>query len=359
MSGRSGTFYPVASLPDTNARQLATTIRVSSTALLTIDSEDRYTDFIQSRQLPTSPYNFTISKSESLMPGFMTRIGISEVNFPWSIPNINRKSQSINIAYYTSGALVEAATLTIPVGFYTPAEIAAGLQADIRDLIPAAAGFTMTYGQAVAPPGVDVSLAGDCPQFIYATNNLTDTIAFTPMTPNTVAYPYSAASKQLFDVLGFTNANSVNGGVAYGYGQFTLCQSIRYVDIVCNQLTNSQSQKDQTSQTVARDMLCRIYLGSGAGDGQSIVQPSSSAFSPPGCAPTTIYRNFTVPKQIQWLPNQNIPGFLQFQVYDDTGDLLDIALGIPGFGDPLIPARPGSTVGQFLDWSMTMLVSEN
>jgi hypothetical protein len=55
-----------------------------------------------------------------------------------------------------------------------------------------------------------------------------------------------------------------------------------------------------------------------------------------------------MPKQIQWIPNQNIPGFLQFQVYDDTGDLLDNSLIVPNTG----------LASQFLDWSMTMLVSE-
>ena len=56
-------FYANAPLPDTNARQVAQTIRMPSTALLTIDSEDRYTDYAQARASQSSPYNFTISKS--------------------------------------------------------------------------------------------------------------------------------------------------------------------------------------------------------------------------------------------------------------------------------------------------------
>jgi hypothetical protein len=101
-------------------------------------------------------------------------------------------------------------------------------------------------------------------------------------------------------------------------------------------------------------MLCRIYVG-GAPSVQSTVPSTDVAgagmpvtFSPPGCAPTTIYRNFTEAKQIQWIPNQNIPGYLQFTVYDDTGALLDESLvtGVPG------------EIGTYSDWSMTMLVSE-
>jgi hypothetical protein len=99
-------------------------------------------------------------------------------------------------------------------------------------------------------------------------------------------------------------------------------------------------------------MLCRIYLGAGSGDSQSTVEPSDPTFCPPGCAPMVIYRNFTMPKQIQWIPNQNIPGFLQFQVYDDAGDLLDNSL----FNSSIVSAL--GFPYQLADWSMTMLVSE-
>lgn len=355
-------FYPVAPLPDTHSRQVAQTIRMPSTALLTIDSEDRYSGYSVARSLPTSPYNFSINKMESLMPGFMTRIGVSEVVFPWTVPNINIKTRSINFVYSRSGSIVTVATIGLPVGFYTPAQLATLMQnAIIQTVQPSIdiSGFTFQYGQTIRDAS-NVILAGDIPAFTYATNVITDTIYFTPMPPNTTDYPYSDQTKQLFDVLGFTTAQLPSTayplGKSKGNGIYTLCQAIRYVDLVCNQLTNSQSQKDQTSQTVARDMLCRIYLGSGSGDGQSTIEPGQSTFCPPGCAPMVIYRNFTMPKQIQWIPNQNIPGYLQFQVYDDAGDLLDASLTIPGGMG--IGSTSGPVVGQASDWSMTMLVSE-
>lgn len=325
-------YYANAPLPDTNARQVATTIRMPSTALLTIDSEDRYKDYIEARAKPSSPYNFRIIKSESLMPGFMTRIGISEVCFPFLIPNINQKTNTVSITYVTGG-VSNTTPIVLSIGFQSPSSIAGLLQESIAVYIP---GFTMSYGES------------DDPLFTYACPAGT-TIAFNPLPYNTALYPYSSQTKQLFDLLGFTDKNTTQS--AGGNGVYTLCQWTRYLDIVCNQLTNSQAQKDQTSQNVARDMLCRIYLGDGGGTGQSTVQASSSSFCPPGCAPLTIYRNFATPKQIQWIPNQNIPGYLQFQVYDDSGDLLDDAL--------IVPSSPYSYTSQTLDWSMTMLVSEN
>ena len=346
----SATYYANAPLPDTNARQGAMTMRPATTALLTIDSEDRYQNYEQTRANLTSPYNFSINKSESLMPGFMTRLGVSEICFPWTVPNINVKTNRINFAYVVGGGGVFAGVITLPIGFYTPVGLAAALQGEIRAAVPQANLFTVTYG-AGPPVGAFV---GNLPVFSYNTTN-TDTVLFAPFTYNSAAYPYGPNTKQLFDILGFGLEQLVNA--TSGLGTFTYCQAIRYIDVVCNQLTNSQAQKDQTSQTVARDMLCRLYLGSGAGDGQSTVQPSDPAFCPPGCAPTTIYRNFTLPKQIQWIPNQNIPGYLQFQIYDDSGDLLDTSLTIGTFGAP--PVIPGYRAGEFTDWSMTLLITEN
>ena len=326
-------YYAVQALPDTNARQPAMTIRPSSTALLTIDSEDRYTDISQSRGSITSPYNFAIRKNESLMPGFITRIGVSEINFPWLVPNINSKTNTIQVSY-VSATGPGTAVIVLPIAFYNPHELALAIQQSVIAIPNGPVSFLMTYG------------ANNLPVFSYTTTG-PDLISFLPFQANTQQYPYSPQSKQLFDVLGFTNTNSGTPSSS-GVGIFTLCQAVRYVDIVCNQLTNSQAQKDQTSQTIARDMLCRIYLGDGGGTGQSTVGPSDPLFAPPGCNPTTIYRNFSSPKQIQWIPNQNIPGFLQFTIYDDAGELLDDTFTAAGYGE----------IYTGTNWSMTMLVSE-
>lgn len=337
MSGVSRTYYPVAPLPDTNARIPAVTQRPASTALLTIDSEDRYTDYVAARASPTTPYNFSIAKSESLMAGFMTRIGVSEVVFPWVIPNINVKTFEMNYSYQIGATPISLGTLSLQLGFYTPAELAAAIETYFS--IEPTLGFVMNYSNAEGEPYFSY--------YVGAGNS----ISFSPLPYNTTAYPFPPTTKQLFDVLGFTTANTILGSPTAAIpeiGSYTLAQSIRYVDIVCNQLTNSQAQKDQTSQTVARDMLCRIYVG-GASGITSTVKANDPLFCPPGCTPTTLYRNFATPKQIQWIPNQNIPGFLQFQVYDDAGQLLDTSLVT---GSPFTSASNA-------DWSMTMLVSEN
>ena len=344
-------YYANQPLPDTNARQAAMTIRQPSTALLTIDSEDRYVDFVAARGHPTSPYNFKIYKNESLMPGFMTRIGVSEIVFPWTIPNINVKTCEIQFLTF-GGTGSTTNTLVLPKGFYTPAQIATAIQTKVQAILTAQGlgdTFVMAYGDNAGFGGETA-----IPAFNYALQTAGNTtISFQPLPYNTGDYPFPPNTKQLYDLLGFVGNSTPETDSEFYIGGFTLGQSTRYVDIVCNQLTNSQAQKDQTSQTIARDMLCRVYLADGGVGSQSTVLPTNAAFSPPGCAPTVIYRNFTMPKQIQWIPNQNIPGYLQFQVYDDCGALLDetISGGTPDEENP-------TPQYSFENWSMTMLISE-
>jgi hypothetical protein len=319
----------------------AMTERSPSYAILGIDSEDRFKSYTEQRASTVggyndSPYNFQITKNESMMNGFFTRLALTEVNFPWAIPNINPKTNSVLFDYSIAGVPQPQATLTLTTGFYKPSEIASQLQIKIRALNPALNAFTVNYG------------ANDMPRFVFLRNNAALTIAFSPLPYNSAAYPFPDTTKQLYDMLGLDISRSgtpaslktdITGG-------FTFCQAIRYVDLVCSQLTYNQALKDTMSQPIARDTLCRLYVGDGPYTGTSTMLPSDAAFCPPGCAPFTIYRQFTNPKFIRWLPNQPVQGNLQFVVYDDAG----AQYGDLGAANP----RPLEA-----NWSMTLLVSED
>ena len=328
----------------------AITERSPAYAILAIDSEDRFTDFIQARKAAgaplsdnfynRSPYDFQITKNESMMNGFFTRLALTELNFPWTIPNINARTNEI-VFKYKVGANPEASeTLTLLPGFYRPSQLAAAIEAAVLAItgnpVP---GFTMSYGN------------GGIPSFTFDSGVGTTSVAFEPLDYNSTLYPYPSTTKQLFDVLGFNDGIEVLD--TSGEGGITYCQAIRYIDIICSQLTYNQALKDTMSQTVARDTLCRLYLGDGPYTGTSTMDPSDPDFCPPGCAPFTIYRQFANPKFIRWLPNQPVQGNLRFQVFDDDGNNLEEAL----------IERTSSTAGQIVDssenWSMTLLVSED
>lgn len=326
--------------PIYSARDTAITQRPTSTSLLCIDSEDRFADNLALRdpavRARSTPYNFTITKNQSMMNGFFTRLGVTEVVFPWMIPNINSATATVGFDFKNGAAPAVAGTVQLDLGFYTPSMIASAIQTEVRAKDASLAAFTMTYGVD------DAGAQG--PVFLYNTNALGVTVRFYPLDSAALGTvpQINIRSRQLFDLLGFTNTQSTLAIKGQGYQ--TYCQATRYVDIVCTQLTANQALKDTMSQVVARDVLCRVYVGDAQGV-QSTVLPSASTFCPPGCMPTTIYRNFAQPKQIQWIPNQPVPGYLKFEVFDDAGNPLDLL--------SLDDASEGT------NWSMTIAVTEN
>ena len=330
--------------------------RPVSSSLLAIDSEDRFPDYIAKRNSQYtdyngSPYDFQITKNESMMSGFMTRLGVTEVVFPWVIPNINQYTNKILVGYAVGAGPVTTALIDLRTGFYTPAELAATLQAVVRAITPFV-NFSMTYG------------TDGLPNFLYAGNPgvAGSLIGFQPLPYNSAEYPYGSTTKQLFDVLGFSttalsndvvqDAQTASGAIAipagstnkFLYGGDTFAQSIRYIDIVCNQLTYNQGLKDTMSQTIARDTLCRLYVAQDGSTDALTSGPGDATFAPVGTYPFTIHRQFNTPKMIQWTPNQPVPGGLRFEVYDDAGNNL---------------VGASSLFEQLSDWSMTLLVTEN
>jgi hypothetical protein len=315
----------------------ATTSRPAASAILAIDSEDRFKDYPESLTVTTgayndSPYDFQITKNESMMNGFFTRLALTELNFPWAIPNINPTTNQIIVQYQVGAGPVQSATLTLQTAFYNPHNLASALETEIQ-AIPALAAVTVTYGFTNEP------------FFIYQTNTPGTTIAFQPLPYNSTAYPYPSTTKQLFYLLGFRDVNTLLSVGPLG-GLYTFCQAVRYVDIVCSQLTYNQALKDTMSQATARDTLCRLYLGDGPYTGTSTVNPSDPDFCPPGCAPFTIYRQFTNPKFIRWQADQPVQGNLRFEVFDDNGISLNVTQS------NLFNSRD-------MNWSMTLLVSED
>jgi hypothetical protein len=319
------------------------TERSPAYAILAIDSEDRFRTYEDQRASSVgsyndSPYNFQITKNESMMNGFFTRLALTEVCFPWAVGNINTKTKSILFNYSIGGVAQPQATLSLTYGFYKPSEIAAALQVLIRALNPALNAFQVGYG------------VSNIPNFAFTRGNPAVQFSFSPLPSNSAVYPFPNTSKQMYDLLGLDISRAGTDTVLKSAitGGFTFCQAFRYIDITCSQLTYNQALKDTMSQTIARDTLCRLYVGDGPFTGTSTLSPGDANFCPPGCAPFVIYRQFTNPKFIRWLPNQPIQGNLQFVVYDDAGDQ---------FGD-LGPTVANPRLFE-ANWSMTLLVSED
>jgi hypothetical protein len=330
-----------------NQQNIGATIRPASSALLTIDSEDRFKNYtVQLESIPgsynNSPYDFNITKNEAIMNGFFTRLAVSEVVFPTgAIPNIGPTTDKMNVLW-TSSVTIQSSIISLPTGFYTPSTLCGVIQQRVRAKADLLSSFTMTYG-------VEATTNTPLPAIDYATNMITSPIvdvAFTPLTYNSPSYPYPNTTRQLFNLLGFGKYNTIPD--PNGSSGITYCQGTRYVDIVCPQLTYNQALKDTSSQQNVRDALCRLYLIPTAYTDD--IAPNNPAYAPPGTVPQIIYRNFTSPKQISWTPNQPV-GQLSFQVYDDNGNIIVPFINIRDIA--------GNSIYNNCDWQMTLQVTEN
>jgi hypothetical protein len=294
----------------------------------------------------------------------MTRIALTEVCFPWNYPNINARTSLINVEYTFLGNTSNF-VLSVPLGFYTPVVLAEKMLSLLNSANATNGGVaSFTYGVDKLPRFTYEANAGYQIRFVPMTSNQQQVLV-PGETPKNI-YPYPDTTKQLFDVLGFTSKNKALTGVGgpwptgLAYGQATLAQAVRYVDICSPQLTANQGLIDATSQTVGRNALCRLYIGDQpapsqfANIGQVTPDTASVFFTPPGCEPMVIYRQFTTPKYVSWNAFMPINGRIQFQVYDDNGQLLtptEFGLGLLG--------QVNTEFSAYTDWSITLLLSEN
>ena len=144
--------------------------------------------------------------------------------------------------------------------------------------------------------------------------------------------------KQLFDLLGFTTTTTPATTITSGLAPYL--SPTEYIDVICSQLTYNQKLKDTSTSTAPRDMLARIYLTPASQDNTGNMFPTS---------PFTIYRNFTMPKQVRWEDKQPI-GNLFFQLYDDQGREIQQSVINAGY----TPQTLSST-----SWKFSALVSED
>ena len=68
----------------------AVTVRPSATAILAIDSDDRYPNYLVRRTNPSYPFSFPIQKNQNILSGFFKRLALTEFRLNWTLPNISQ-----------------------------------------------------------------------------------------------------------------------------------------------------------------------------------------------------------------------------------------------------------------------------
>lgn len=276
----------------------AVPIRYPSTANLQLDSFDRNTADI-------TPWAFSISRSNSILNGFFTRIATTEVVLEWNQANINNNlnNTTIDVSYNNN-------IYTVPYsqGFYTVASV--------------------------------------LDEFVDAMNTLTSSTNWSVKTVGGVVG--LDVSGGVFRVLpGVLQQQLGLGLVTTGFKPVNRpdLRPWRYLDFVSSQLTYNQDLKDSSTCPVVRDVLCRWYF---AWDDPPVVD----AYGFPilmGYTPFTARRIFNMPKQIRWDSIQPI-GNLSFEVFGQNE--------FYPTGTPLASIYSTALSNIHTNWLMTLQVSE-
>jgi len=323
----------------TDAQAVATEVaRLPASQYLTLNSKNRnQTSQVTSAgvftlpasivgipQLVSQPWNnFKLNRPQALMSAFATRIVVSEINFPWYLPNINYNN---NVAYFSTNTGENLRFYPFPVGFYTPAQFVSAW----NDFFESPNDPVLSYNSVTG----QFKLVATAPfQLLPISNIQQDSPACT------------SNRGLLYDTLGFSRYVGVTIPAVLT-GDPTTFLYTQYIDVVCDKINQYATTRDGSSDNVINgSLMCRIYCA----DEISLAQTA-----PPFVGQTAgiIHRQFKNPKAIMWNKEANID-WLDISLYDEWGFLVPLTLsGITtgGFASQLAP---------YPDFQITLLASEN
>jgi hypothetical protein len=337
-----------------NAGEDVSVMRMASDAYLVIDSADRGTS---SSAIPgggytlpqTQPYNdFRLQKPQNLLQGGFTGLSLTEVRFPYAIPNVIRGVNNtlwvvLKNPYDLAHSKAQIDLLGIAKSGWFSREslatvLAAKLNADPNvgtaspNAITWAVGPNISgfqgYGLAVVP----TQSAGTVPVIF----------AFYPVDPqyltaNSTTGIVSASSvpipnKSLMTIMGFDYVTAFDYFCSFGvslYSDYAPMTYTTYIDICSDKLTQYQAVKDASSKTNSRNnVICRLFITD-----ETSTTPTIGSFwngtaeidyntsLRPGSTPFTIHRQFHCPKHFRW--NKEVAvDWIDIKLYDDVGNSL-------------------------------------
>lgn len=258
--------------------------------------------------------------NQNIIQGQIHSVSVSEVNFPYDIPNVQNGYNTFTL----TSALVGQPdfTIAVPPGFYTGAELAVAINAEIA-----------FAGANAAPP----LLPADLPTVTYnATDSLFTWNAPASNVPNRIWYisspvtlPFNGVGavgpgqvgKDLFSIMGFQSSQNGENFVdsdpvqdnlvftAAGAAPLTFTQ---YIDICSPQLCKFQYFRDGSTTNLARrsDVICRLFISNNIS-----IQEAN------GQRPFVINRQYYNERVMRWNTGNSV-GTLDIQLYDDVGQPL-------------------------------------
>ena len=278
---------------------------------------------LNSRDRTSGTYNSSLynAKGQNIIQGSIKQITVSEVNFPYDIPNVQAGFNFFYLDCLTSTGpdVVQRLTIIVTPSFYTGSDLADAINLKIR-----VAAF-------VATP---VIASGSFPVLSFDGTNNVFTFA-PPTSPSAPAYgvwnilsPYTFPQtlprdpnlgKDLLSIMGFNYYTGVNnivqttGDVSVSGGSAPLIFT-QYIDICSSQLCKNQYMSDGSTTNLARrsDVICRLFVC----DNASLTQTDAD-----GTRPFIINRQYYNARMMKWTVGAAI-GTVDINLYDDVGQPL-------------------------------------
>lgn len=309
--------------------------RTSASQYLVLDSRNRVFSS-SNKQVIVQPWNnFRLQKGQSLMESFATRLTISEIRFPWFIPNINELNNKL---WYISGSQVY--DIEIDRGFLDPASIVIQINQQFIDL-------------GVPNPPI-LQYANNQYQFTLNVSNLDeqyfsffDPDNFNPLTDIEIYEAQYATTPSLMSLLGFTfdqawALNPVDGLIR---GNITESLYTTYIDIISDKLNSYTTNLDGSSDSTSNRLLLRLYYADECSFPATYTVGGTNALY----SPFLIHRQFKNPKQVMW-NKESVIDWLDISVRDQYGFLVPLPQILNGaeFSD-----------GAYPDFQITLLATEN
>lgn len=330
--------------------------RSPSDALFVIDSADRSSSSSSTGQplaVPnTQPYNnFRLQKPQNMVQGGFTRLQLTEVNFPYAIPNVNSYTYSfwVQCINPTGGATITQQVAIgdgTDTGYFSGQELAGTVKLIMNGVTCAAINSAIGVAWDVEYKPESSSYVSQSGGFVISAVVSAGPTPFAfkvfPCDPRTLPAPTgtgtsSIPSKSLLTIMGFnplSNWGYLSSLTTSKQSLYAPLSYTSYIDVVSSKLTYYQNVQDSSSKTTSfGSIICRIYVANETSDAGSqgfwYNGAVDAAFNPvryvatlpPGSTPFLIHRQFVCPKSFKWDGNQAID-WLDIKLYDDAGQPL-------------------------------------
>jgi hypothetical protein len=251
------------------------------------------------------------AEGQNIIQGQVDSIAVSEVNFPYDIPNIQSGFNFFTLSNLAPAGPDYDLNIVIPPGFYTGIELAAAIDAEIL-VQGTAAGVAagdlplVTYTQTENLFAMTSPAAPSAPRF--SVWNVQSPATF-PAQQSLVTRVY----KDILSIMGYyTEQNPVIiAGQPFISGSAPLAFT-QYIDICSPKLCQFQYFRDGTTTNLARrsDVICRLYIST-----------NIAVEATEGTRPFVINRQFQNARVMRWTADNSV-GSIDIQLYDDTGQPL-------------------------------------